>query len=102
MLPPCELVDFNHKTKRILFSGKKGSVYLLNLEDSGDLVTIAEMKFQPSGQPVILTQDSFYLNMGGIIEGIHFSNGKKTFPFEQFDLRLNRPDIVLERLGAPD
>lgn len=40
--------------------------------------------------------------MGGIIEGIHFSNGKKTFPFEQFDLRLNRPDIVLERLGGPN
>jgi len=24
-----------------------------------------------------------------------------SFPLEQFDLRLNRPDIVLERLGAP-
>jgi uncharacterized protein YecT (DUF1311 family) len=27
--------------------------------------------------------------------------GNKVYPFEQFDLRLNRPDIVLERLGAP-
>ena len=33
---------------------------------------------------------------------IGFRVGSHTFPFEQFDLRLNRPDKVLEALGSTD
>ena len=35
-------------------------------------------------------------------DNLHFLYGSYTvYPFEQFDLRLNRPDVVLGRLGAP-
>ncbi|MFH0999773.1 MAG: caspase family protein, partial [Bacteroidota bacterium] len=36
------------------------------------------------------------------INEVHFSLGKKTFLFDQFDLRFNRPDIVLQRMGYAD
>jgi hypothetical protein len=48
-----------------------------------------------------MTKDNFYLTLKNECKSIHFSDSSKTYPFEQFDLRLNRPDIVLERLGAP-
>jgi len=51
--------------------------------------------------PVVVAEGGNYLAQAGSIDGIHFSDGQLTYPFEQFDLRLNRPDIVLERLGAP-
>jgi hypothetical protein len=42
------------------------------------------------------------MSRGEINSLVGFRKGKTTYPFEQFDLRLNRPDIVLERLGAPE
>jgi len=48
-----------------------------------------------------VTPDNYYIHRGDTVNGIHFVQGFNTFPFEQFDLRLNRPDIVLDRLGAP-
>jgi hypothetical protein len=57
---------------------------------------------QLNGHPFYLLPDGYYASKGSGSVGLHFSDWKKTFPFEQFDLRLNRPDIILERLGAPD
>jgi uncharacterized protein YecT (DUF1311 family)/uncharacterized caspase-like protein len=51
---------------------------------------------------VAMTPDQYYLSSGNAYSLVRFTRGLKSFPFEQFDLRLNRPDIVLERLGAPD
>jgi hypothetical protein len=48
-----------------------------------------------------LCEDGLYMNRGPVDSLVAFRKGKRTYPFEQFDLRLNRPDIVLERLGAP-
>jgi WD40 repeat protein len=61
----------------------------VNLDSEGDLAAY--------------TDDFFYLMRGNAFRILHFADldGYKTYPFEQFDLRLNRPDIVLERLGAP-
>ncbi|MCB0262448.1 MAG: caspase family protein [Calditrichaeota bacterium] len=38
----------------------------------------------------------------GAFSGVSFRTGNRVFPFEQFDLRLNRPDIVLQRIGYTD
>jgi TPR repeat protein/uncharacterized caspase-like protein len=52
------------------------------------------------GSAVLICDDGVYMNRGDIDSLVGFREGKKTYPFEQFDLRLNRPDIILERLGA--
>ena len=48
---------------------------------------------------MLITPDSYYTASKSALKWISFEVGDKVFPFEQFDLRLNRPDIVLERLG---
>jgi hypothetical protein len=53
-----------------------------------------------AGSLLVAVQEGFYFNIGR--PSVAFKVGMRGYPFEQFDLRLNRPDIVLERLGAPD
>ncbi|MCS7004936.1 MAG: caspase family protein [Cytophagales bacterium] len=48
---------------------------------------------------VFLTPEKYYMASKASIQDIHFSIGKNTYLFDQFDLRFNRPDIVLGQLG---
>lgn len=49
---------------------------------------------------VIATQDNYYIATKGALAGIAFRFMNHAYPFDQFDLKLNRPDIVLQRLGS--
>ena len=53
---------------------------------------------------VAVTPDQFYRASKSHIKGVAFRVKGQLYPFEQFDLRFNRPDVVLERLGlaAPE
>ena len=48
---------------------------------------------------MIITPDNYYTASKGALRWVSFEIGNRVFPFEQFDLRFNRPDIILERLG---
>jgi len=49
---------------------------------------------------VIALADSRYMASRGALKHVAFRVGNRAFPFEQFDLRFNRPDAVLEKLGV--
>jgi hypothetical protein len=48
---------------------------------------------------VTVTPDQYYRASNHRLKGVAFRVKGQLYPFEQFDLRLNRPDIVLNRLG---
>src|SRR5262249_15624809 len=48
---------------------------------------------------VTVTPDQYYRASSHRLKGVAFRVKERLYPFEQFDLRLNRPDIVLQRLG---
>jgi WD40 repeat protein len=48
---------------------------------------------------VTVLPDQYYRASNSRLRGVAFRVKEQRFPFEQFDLRLNRPDIVLKRLG---
>ena len=56
---------------------------------------------QSSSGILIALASGEYLTSLPSIRSVHFTDGQRTFPFEQFDLRLNRPDAVLGHFGAP-
>ena len=49
----------------------------------------------------VFCDDGFYSTGSRSVKKMAVRSYDRVYPFEQFDLRLNRPDIVLERLGAP-
>ena len=47
----------------------------------------------------MITPDNYYMGEGAALEQVGLQIGLHTYPLGQFDLALNRPDIVLARLG---
>jgi len=48
---------------------------------------------------VLVTPDNYYMASKGGMKGVGYRVNDKILPFDQFDLRFNRPDIVLSRFG---
>jgi WD40 repeat protein/uncharacterized caspase-like protein len=48
---------------------------------------------------IILTPDNYYTASRDALNAVSFLIGEQIYPFEQFDIRLNRPDIVASRMG---
>jgi uncharacterized caspase-like protein len=48
---------------------------------------------------IVYSPDNYYMASRGAHRGIGFRILNKIFPFEQFDLKFNRPDIILKTLG---
>gem|GEM_PF-1158458 len=64
------------------------------------LVTYADGS--AGGSIAVVTPQGEYLTARQDLHSIGFRFGDRAYPFEQFDLRLNRPDKVLTALGCPN
>lgn len=54
------------------------------------------------GNPIFITPDNYFFAPKEKLSYLSFELDGKLYSFEQFDLKFNRPDIVLERLGYAD
>lgn len=61
----------------------------------------ATLLYRGAELPSVLLPNQTYACPRGASRELAFVRGVDVFPFEQFDLRLNRPDAVLSVLGAP-
>jgi WD40 repeat protein len=82
---------------RLLVSGSRdGTLRVWNVPERKEVVELIALG--PSDY-VAVTPDQYYRASKRRIAGVAFRVNDTLYPFEQFDLRFNRPDIVLERLG---
>lgn len=64
---------------------------------------IASMQLIGNSDFIMKTPDHYYFASQDALNYVSFTRNFKYFPFHQFDLQYNRPDIVLKRLGfTPD
>ena len=75
--------------------------FFASLRAATDGSTNARFLMYSNGGVIALDPQGFYFLTDSNHPPVAFRIGENGFPFEQFDLRLNRPDIVLNRLGAP-
>ncbi len=52
-----------------------------------------------SGGMITATPDNYYMGPAAALQAVAWRVGDRALPFDQFDLKFNRPDIVLARLG---
>ncbi|HMY35305.1 MAG TPA: caspase family protein, partial [bacterium] len=80
----------------------------IKIYDENKMTYIASLYVTSDNEWIIWTTDGYYAasKRGAQRVGWQINKGlnmtPKFYPFEQFDLRLNRPDIVLQRLGVAD
>jgi uncharacterized caspase-like protein/uncharacterized protein len=65
------------------------------------LQKVCNLTWSDDGKASLYADDGYYSTLDSKNHPFAFRVGDSAYPFEQFDLRLNRPDIVLDRLGAP-
>jgi WD40 repeat protein len=82
---------------RLVVSGSRDG--MLKVWDVKSGYEIASLMALGNEDYVTVTPDQYYRTSNSRLKGVAFRVKGQLFPFEQFDLRLNRPDIVLKRLG---
>lgn len=101
----CHLTSHIDVVQKVVFemganyaysSGNDGMVKMWNADKCEEVVSMVTVN---SDDYVLLTPDNYYTASRDALSGVSFRVDGQLFPFDQFDLRLNRPDIVAQRIG---
>lgn len=90
---------FSPDGKRIATGSADARIILWRIADGTPLVTFVRTN---EGELISITPDNYYHASPSALSAIALRVGRKVVPLSQFDLKLNRPDIILERLGSTD
>jgi WD40 repeat protein len=80
---------------RVLTSDSDGTTVLWSWETGKELCSLI---FGLDGF-LVVTPDNRYLASRGGLQAVAFRVHNRAYPFEQFDLKFNRPDLVLKQIG---
>jgi WD40 repeat protein len=89
------LAFFNSGDK-VLTGANDGTMKVWNTETGELIVTVIPIDDE---EKILVTPDNYYIAPRALTNEIGFKIGMKYYPAEQFDIKYNRPDIVLQRLG---
>lgn len=93
-------VIFDKSNNRVFSASDDGTVKIL---DHKECKTVATYISVGGKDFMIYTPDNYYMASRNALKGVAFRINGALVPFEQFDIYLNRPDIVAARIGkSPD
>lgn len=91
------ITDFEILTQKnfLISSSMDASVNIWDLNSGELLLTVYVVDI---GKLIFVTPANYYMAAGEAITGLGFNFDAKVFPADQFDLKFNRPDLVLKQL----
>ncbi|MCD6065535.1 MAG: hypothetical protein K0S33_361 [Bacteroidetes bacterium] len=87
---------FSSDGKHLISSLVDGTSKYWDLETGKEIASIISTGYQ---EYVITTPEQYYMSTKGAAEYVHFVKGNNLYGVEQFDLKYNRPDLVLKKMG---
>jgi len=88
-------IKFNHNYKYLATSGYDGIINFWNFDKGEHLVSLAAFN---DADYMYVTKNNYYYATIGSMDYINFLFNEKLYTFEQFDVKYNRPDLVLSKL----
>jgi WD40 repeat protein/uncharacterized caspase-like protein len=89
-------VIFDQLSDYVFSTGDDGTIKVWDYNNCEEIATMASVG---NDEFVIATPDNYYMSSKDALDAVSFRLKNKLYPFEQFDLKLNRPDIISSRLG---
>ncbi|MBL7128352.1 MAG: caspase family protein [Ignavibacteria bacterium] len=89
-------VCFSPDGKYALSGGWDNKIILWIVDSGKDILSFVPIN---KDDFLIYTPDNYYTCSKGGYKGVGFRFRNHSYPFEQFDLQFNRPDIVLEKIS---
>jgi WD40 repeat protein/uncharacterized caspase-like protein len=89
-------VIFDQLSNYVFSTGDDGTIKVWDYDKCEEIATMASVG---DDEFVIATPDNYYMSSKDALDAVSFRVKNKLYPFEQFDLKLNRPDIISSRLG---
>jgi hypothetical protein len=95
------VIAVKNKNKHIVHNVTKEEVNFFNFNKEYPERKV-NLLLTMDGEYIFYTDDRYYLISSNASNFLYFEKDIELYPFEQFDLKYNRPDIILDRLGYAD
>ena len=89
-------VVYDQRANVAISSGNDGFAKIWDVDQCEELASLISVNREDY---VLLTPDNYYTASKDALAGVSFRIDDQIYPFDQFDLKLNRPDIVASRIG---
>lgn len=91
-------ISINPAGDLLVSASEDGLLKLWNVSDTGKLKELVSIVALGEEEIAEITPDGYYFATKTSLKNMGFRLGDTIYPFDQFDLKFNRPDIVLTRL----
>lgn len=89
-------IEFSDNSKQLISGSNDGRLKMWDVLTGKNQINI--INFDNGKDYIIYTDDNYYTCSPNGTKAVHFvKDNKEVFLFEQFDLKLNRPDLVLSK-----
>ena len=94
-------IEFSKTRNWIISRADDGLLSIWDYKEKDKVIDLFNVYSADRAYAMVMS-GNYYMMPPGVIREIHFAKGFQTYSVSQFDLVLNRPDKVLERIGMAD
>lgn len=91
-------VQFMNNNRYLLTASKDGKTKIWDLTTGKEVFDV--VLFKDGSSYVMLTPKNYYLGSRQSVSALNFVVNNRAYSYEQFDLALNRPDVVLKEIES--